>query len=200
MADIAVETPFVELVISGSAPVAAKVAAAERADVSRPDSDCRPVRTFATLELFTSSLEPLIRPEANSSVKAVVVDCGFTSPYRILSRDCKKRHLPAPLLMPLLSGLVRLKMGIDLHRSTEEALARTKIPAFFLHGEADNVVPPEFGRANFAACASPKEAVFVTGATHTVAYPAGGEALQQKLFAFLDRYIREEKENSDETL
>lgn len=135
-----------------------------------------------------------------ASVKAVVDDCGFSSPYRILYRDCQKRHLPAALLMPLLTGMVRLKMGIDLKQKTEDALARTKIPVFFLHGEADTVVPPEFGRANCAACASPKEAVFVPGAPHTAAYPAGGEALKERLFAFLDRYTETEKENSDETL
>ena len=72
MADIAVDTPFVELLISGWEPVAAKEAAVDSADVSMDVSDCRPVRTFATLEPFTRFWEPLMRPEANSSVKAVV--------------------------------------------------------------------------------------------------------------------------------
>ena len=74
MADIAVDTPFVELLISGWEPVAAKEAAVDSADVSMDVSDCRPVRTFATLEPFTRFWEPLMRPEANSSVKAVVAE------------------------------------------------------------------------------------------------------------------------------
>ena len=121
-------------------------------------------------------------PEA---VEALVLDCGFASPYAQIRGDCVKRHLPATLMMPLIRLLARSEIGVDLRRSVRDSLGRTAIPAFFLHGTADETVPWTEGRANYEACASEKRFFSVTGAGHTTSYFLDPERAEDALFAFL---------------
>lgn len=121
-------------------------------------------------------------PEA---VEALVLDCGFASPYEQIRGDCVKRHLPAGLMMPLIRALTRRGMGLDLRRSVRDSLSRTAIPAFFLHGTADETVPWAEGRANYESCASKKRFYSVTGAGHTTAFLQDPDKAEAALFEFL---------------
>lgn len=122
-------------------------------------------------------------PEA---VEALVLDCGFRSPDAQISGDCRKRRLPTALLMPLIRLLAKRGLGLDLCRSVRESLARTAIPAFFLHGTEDETVPWAEGRGNYEACASKKQFYSVTGAGHAAAFIKDREGAEQALFAFLE--------------
>ena len=124
------------------------------------------------------------------TVKALVVDCGFLSPYEALLYDCQKRRLPGRLLMPVMRVLMKFRFGLELKESVLGPLSRAKMPVLFLHGEADTVVPVSQGKRAFEACRGPKEALFVPGAPHTLCYTVGGEELRETFFAFLARYIQ----------
>jgi len=126
---------------------------------------------------------------AGTPVRAMVLDCGFTSPYEQLLWDCRIRHLPGHLLVPVICACGRLFLHIDIRRKVAPALAKTDVPALFLHGEADRTVPVEQGRENYAACASRKDCLFVPGAAHTMSYAAAGESAREKLETFLDTYV-----------
>ena len=119
-------------------------------------------------------------------VKAMVLDCGYTEPYIQLSRECERRRLPTGLMMPCVRLFGRVFLGRDICEKTTEALARTRIPALFFHGEADSTVPVEQGRENYEACASEKDCLFLPGADHTLTFPAGGEAAEKKLLALIE--------------
>ena len=120
------------------------------------------------------------------TVEALVLDCGFSSPDAQISGDCRKRHLPTALLMPVIRLLAKRRLGLDLRRSVRDSLARTGIPAFFLHGTEDRTVPWAEGRANCEACASRKQFYSVTGAGHAAAFITDREGAEQALFAFLE--------------
>lgn len=132
----------------------------------------------ATVAYAADRLDP-------ETVKALVLDCGFRSPYEQISGDCRKRHLPTALLMPLIRLLAKGSLGLDLRRSVRDSLARTAIPAFFLHGTEDKTVPWSEGKANYEACASKKQFYSVAGAGHAAAFLADRERAEEALFAFL---------------
>jgi len=61
----------------------------------------------------------------------------------------------------------RLLMGYDLRKASPmDALQRCRVPALFIHGEADDVVPCYMVRRLFAACAAPKSILTIPGARH----------------------------------
>ncbi len=119
-------------------------------------------------------------------VKALILDCGYCSPFEQITLDCRRRHMPTFTMMPVIRLFVRLRCGVDLKQSVIPALSETRIPAFFLHGTEDKTVPFAKGRANFDACRSRKFFFTAEGIGHTMAFPAKREAAEQALFSFLD--------------
>lgn len=123
-----------------------------------------------------------------AKVRAMVLDCGYTSVRKQLVVECRRRRLPYPLMTPLIRLFARIAYGIDVNEPVGDRLARTRVPAFFIHGDGDLTVPIRETEQNFAACASEKELYVSPGAQHTVGFPSGGDEAEEKLFAFLDKY------------
>ncbi len=126
---------------------------------------------------------------AEPKVRAMVLDCGFSSIYDQLSADCRKLHVPRWTVLPLLRLMYRYRFGADLKTPVTASLAATGIPALFLHGTADESVPLSQGEANYAACASPKQAYFIPDAAHTCVMMQGGDEAKTVLWNFLDESI-----------
>lgn len=131
-----------------------------------------------------------------TSVPAMVLDCGFTSIHQQLTEDAKKLHIPPWTVLPPLDLFFRLRFGASIRDSVEASLSKASIPALFLHGKNDNSVTFSQGQRNFTACASEKEAIFLPDAAHTCVLLQGGEDAQNKLFAFLDRHIPAQSETT----
>lgn len=119
-------------------------------------------------------------------VRALILDCGFPSPYQQMRQDCIRRHVPWRLLMPMIRLLAKLCYGIDIKKPITDALSVTAIPTFFLHGTADRTVPYEDGRAIYERCAAPKRFYTAEGAAHTLAFITDRERAETELFSFLD--------------
>ncbi len=122
-------------------------------------------------------------------VKALVLDCGFTSVKNQLTSDCKKWGVPLFLVMPVVSLGYRLRFGGDIAASTESSLKNCRIPSLFIHGTGDTSVTLDQGEAGFAACSAEKQALTVPDAAHTCALLQGGRPAADCLLSFLDRYI-----------
>ena len=124
------------------------------------------------------------------SVCAVVADCGFLSPRRILAEQARRFYrVPPALLLPAADFFAGRLAGFHFSDiSTVRAMEDNRLPVFFLHGEADAFVPLGHTLLAYAACSAPKELCLVPKAVHTAAFPVGGEAVQKKLGTFLDRY------------
>ena len=122
-------------------------------------------------------------------VRAIVADCGFESPYSQVGLDCKRRRLPAPLLMPVVRLMAKIVLGRDMKTGSGERLAGSRIPLMILHGEDDETVPFSDGKKIYEAAADPKEFIGVPGAVHTMAYVTGGEKVRRAVGSFISRYV-----------
>ena len=118
--------------------------------------------------------------------RALVLDCGFRSPYEQIRLDCKRRNVPGFLIMPPIRLLAKLFLRLDIKRRTDNVLKRTTIPCFFLHGTADETVPYETGREVYEACGARKAFFTAEGAGHAEAFVSDPERAEAALFAFLD--------------
>ncbi|MCA9772811.1 MAG: alpha/beta hydrolase [Myxococcales bacterium] len=66
---------------------------------------------------------------------------------------------------------------------------RLTVPALFVHGTRDDVVPFAQGKALYAACGSAdKEFLVLANAAHNDTYLVGGDAYFARLLSFLDRW------------
>lgn len=115
-------------------------------------------------------------------VKALVMDCGYTSTRSLIEHLLGVRGVPKFLFKPtMLWG----KTADAMTSSTEDCLKNTKIPVMFVHGDADVVVPVSETTKNYEACASKKDLEIVPNAGHGCATIIGGEKLRTKIFDFL---------------
>lgn len=125
------------------------------------------------------------------SVKGVISDCAFTSPYdvflHILKRDY---HLPPFPIMQFNSVLCRKKAGYSFDDySTLTALAKTDRPVLLIHGAEDNFVPVRMSRENAEVCASPHELLIVAGAGHGASYYENMQLYEYAEQNFIQKYI-----------
>ena len=125
-----------------------------------------------------------------ANVRAVVADCGYTSPREIFS-SVIGRMLPHPRVLLWGADLCcRLAAGFSVDGAdARKALARTKLPVLLIHGEADTFVPCFMSRENYEAAAGEKKLVTVPGATHGMSYLVDEPKVTAALDAFLDRHI-----------
>lgn len=123
------------------------------------------------------------------TVKAMVLDCGYTSPRDQILEDCTRRHVPGKLIFPFFRAYTKLTLKVDVCDSVLDPLGRTAVPALFLHGTEDESVSFENGVRNYEGCASEKEKIFVDGAKHTLSY-AAADSRQRALFdSFVRKYF-----------
>lgn len=120
------------------------------------------------------------------AVRAAVYDCGFTSADALMRRLAKRYHAPM-LMFDMLVRRCRRELGIDLGSTTLDRLKNTSVPAFFVHGTADDAVPHEHSEQNYAACAAQKELLLVDGCGHTTAALKGDAP--QKIHDFINNYL-----------
>ncbi len=105
------------------------------------------------------------------NVVGIVADSGYTSPKEIIYKDIRSRGLPPAVFYPLLRLGAWLYGRFDLEKSdAPSALAKTSLPALFIHGEDDRFVPCEMSHRCYAACGSDKTLLTVPGAGHGLGF------------------------------
>ncbi len=121
------------------------------------------------------------------TVVGIVEDCGFTS-VRETFADVLKRltRLPSFPLVPLVSGLARLLLKLDLRTDARDAVAKAKVPMLFLHGDADAFIPASMCKALYEACGGEKYMHIYEGAAHAQSHYMRPEDYERDFFAFID--------------
>lgn len=120
-------------------------------------------------------------PALPENVRGIVADCGFTSPYAILSKVGKTDiRVPEGAMAAIMRGLDRMsqrraKLGLKEY-STLEAMRTVRTPVLFIHGRADRFVPCEMTLENYEACRSPKKLLLVENAGHCMSFLVDQEA------------------------
>lgn len=127
--------------------------------------------------------------ELPKNVSGIIADCGYTTPAAICGRTLYGiTRKPIYPMMWFLDLKCRIRAHYSLWgASATEALRRNTRPVLFVHGTADDFVPPEMTRENYAACAADKELFMVKGAKHANAFLVDPEGYQQRLTAFFAR-------------
>lgn len=128
--------------------------------------------------------------EMPDNVKAVIADCGFTSPYDVFAHVLKRDYkLPPFPIMNITDEICRQKAGYGFSEySTLTAMSRTAIPTLFIHGKNDRFVPVWMSEKNYEACAAPKDMLLVANAGHGASLFEAPELYINKVFQFLAKY------------
>jgi len=126
------------------------------------------------------------------NVRAIVADCGYTSPTDIAMK-CLPEFFPQ-VPAGLAYNVGRLGAEIYGHFDPKDAdcrlaVSKTKIPILFIHGEADDFVPCEMSRENYAVCASEKQLLTIPGAKHAVCYYHDTPAYTKAVTEFFGKYM-----------
>lgn len=121
------------------------------------------------------------------NVKAIIADCGFTSPYEILKSILRTHvHMPDFPIIPCASILTRVLAGFGIKEySTIEAMKVNTIPTVFIHGEKDSLVPIEMTFENYKACNCEKYIYTTKDADHAMSYLVDTQRYNDLMSEFL---------------
>lgn len=127
-----------------------------------------------------------------ASVRGIIADCGFTSPWDIIAH-CGKQwfHIPAFPLVHILSGAAHLFFGGGYRScSTLTSLANSNHPLLLLHGGEDDFVPTYMSEENYKAATGYKRKLIVPGAGHGLSYLIDQKRCQQELSDFVNYVLK----------
>ena len=119
------------------------------------------------------------------NVVCVMADCGYSSQKDIICKVVKEMKLPVKLIYPFIKLGASTFGGFDLEETTPiEAVAKSKTPIVFIHGDNDDFVPHSMSVDCFNASSAPKKLVTIEGAGHGLAFPANQEKYVESLRDF----------------
>ncbi|KRL13874.1 hypothetical protein FD09_GL001907 [Schleiferilactobacillus perolens DSM 12744] len=125
-----------------------------------------------------------------SQVKAIVEDCGYSSIHDELAYELKELFgLPPFPLINTVNIVAQIRAGYNFDDGdAPTALAKNKLPIFFIHGSKDTFVPTKMVYTNYRAAKQPKQLWVVPGATHAQSYEKEPTQYRAKVQAFLNHY------------
>ena len=128
--------------------------------------------------------------ELPDTVRGIVADCGFTSPWNIMAHVAKRDFkLPAFPLLYALDLLARIIAGFGLREAdTRRALQKNTRPVLFLHGREDDFVPLRMTEENSRACKAEQELYLVRGAGHAQSFARDTAGCEEKIRTFVRRW------------
>ncbi len=134
----------------------------------------------ATTVLMASALD------LPSNVKGIIADCGFTSPWDIVTHVARHdMHIPKFPLLYLMIPTVKLLCGFGLKdESTVNAVRKHKLPILYVHGLSDDFVPHEMSVRAYNARPENSRLVSVEGAAHGLSYVVDEKTCQKELHGF----------------
>ena len=105
------------------------------------------------------------------NVKAIVADCGYSSPKAIINKVMRDSGLPDKLMYPFvwLGAMVFGKFNLT-ESSAVLAVSESDVPILIIHGGADDFVPCYLAEEIYKACRSEKKLLIVPGAGHGMSY------------------------------
>lgn len=137
----------------------------------------------ASTVLFASALK------LPDSVRAIIADCGFTSPFAIIRRTLHRKHkiVPYPIIF-FMNAWSRLLAGFNYRdASTEQALRESRLPTLLIHGSEDRYVPAAMSERIASLVPEHAELFVVEGARHAQAVLYEPEEYIKRMLAFLDK-------------
>lgn len=119
------------------------------------------------------------------NVVCVMSDCGYSSQKDIICKVVKEMKLPVKIIYPFIKLGASTFGGFDLEEVTPiEAVANSKTPIIFIHGDVDDFVPHSMSVDCYNACSAPKKLVTIEGAGHGLAFPKNQQKYVESLRDF----------------
>lgn len=130
-------------------------------------------------------------PEVSKHIRAVVSDSAYTTAYEMFGDKITEWfHLPAALFVDSACVMLRLRGGYDLRDASPlKAVADSRVPTLFIHGDEDKMIDVAMSYELFEAAACEKELFIVEGAGHAQAQDKDPEVYYGRIEDFLSRYL-----------
>ncbi len=125
------------------------------------------------------------------NVKCAVCDCGYTSTWDQYSiQIVSMLHLPVYPFLPVINKISVLRGNLDMKKCAPiKAIAHSKTPTLFIHGEKDRFVPYEMMGKLYDACSAEKDKLTVPEAFHATSSYVNPELYWSKVQQFTEKYI-----------
>ncbi len=125
------------------------------------------------------------------NVKCAVADCGYTSCWEEFASQIKEMfHLPVFPFLHAANTVSKLRGNFDFKKCAPiEAVARSKTPTLFVHGENDKFVPYWMMDKVFDACTAEKEKLSVPDALHAESCDIHPEIYYPAIDKFIAKYM-----------
>ena len=142
---------------------------------------------LAGISMGASSVMMSAQLTLPDNVRGIISDCGFTSPWAIITHVAKRSfHLPAFPLAYLTDFWAKRIAGFHLKEAGSiDAMKVSIIPVLFIHGKDDTFVPVSMTEENYAACRAPKEKLLIPGAKHAQAYVVDPSGYEKAVVKFM---------------
>jgi alpha-beta hydrolase superfamily lysophospholipase len=138
----------------------------------------------ATVALLAAAL-----PDCPENLMGVSADCGYSHPQKEVCHVLKtKMKMPVFPLYHLADLICRRRADFSFGECDLACeINGVKVPVLFIHGLADDFVPPYHTERMYDAFSGDKEIVLVEGAGHGIAYLEDPRRVTEVLEGFIDR-------------
>ena len=130
-------------------------------------------------------------PDLPDNVKCAIADCGYTSCWEEYTIQGKEMfNMPAFPAMHAANFVSKLRGNFDFKKcSPITAVAKSKTPTLFIHGEEDTFVPYWMMNKLFDACVAEKEKLSIPDAQHANSHEIHPEIYFPGIDKFLEKYM-----------
>ncbi len=145
------------------------------------------------LSMGSSTVMYMLDETLPSNVKAVICDCGFTSPAEIIGKIFRETtHIPAGVFIFFADLFARVFGRFSLYgKNSCKTLKKNKLPILMAHGKADNFVPCEMTQKAFACCTGEKYLILAEGASHGYSFFCAREEYEKIVKKLINDYCTE---------
>lgn len=121
------------------------------------------------------------------NVKAVIADCGFTSPEEIMLKVAKKNFkINAKFFLPFLNIVCLIFGKFSIYNNdTRETVKNSDIPVMLIHGKADGFVPCEMSIETHKNANEKSKLLLVENADHGLSYIIDSALVNDSIKNFL---------------
>jgi len=124
------------------------------------------------------------------NVRGMIDDCGYFSAKEQIIYVMGLMKIPVFPFFYVANAMCKLIADFSFSDlDAREHLSKTDIPVLFIHGEADDFVPVDMGRACYDSCASKKQIFICPEAGHGMSYITQTEKCKAMLRDFLDEVL-----------
>lgn len=126
-----------------------------------------------------------------ANVKVAIADCGYSTVTKEFTHQLKDLFgLPPFPLIPATSLVTKIKAKYFFSQvDCTAAVAQSKTPTLFVHGDADSFVPFEMLEEVYQAAACTKDKLVVVGAGHADSRETAPELYWERIDSFVTQFM-----------